>query len=152
MDCYDGEKIMKFKLLRDNASMPCIGTEDSAGIDLRLSSIIKSDHGVMTLGLGVAVEMPECLLPGYIHAGLLMVRSSWGEKGLKLTNKVGLIDFDYRGEIKAKCTFEHRGFDFPEIGERIAQLTVVPMLRPEIEIVDELTNTARGEGGFGSTN
>jgi dUTP pyrophosphatase len=143
---------MKFKLLKHNVGLPCIGTEHSAGIDLRLAHVKLSDHGVYTLGLGVAVEMPRCLLPGYIHAGLLLVRSSWGEKGLSFTNDVGLIDFDYRGELKAKCTFEYRGYDFPEIGERIAQLTIMPMLRPEIEIVEELTNTVRGEGGYGSTN
>lgn len=137
---------MKFKLLRDNASMPCIGTEHSAGIDLRLSSIIKSDHGVLTLGLGVAVEIPEN------HFGMLAVRSSIGAKGLTMTNSVGIIDSDYRGELMMKCTFQHRGYDFPEMGERIAQLIVMPYLKTEIEIVEELTETVRGDGGYGSTN
>lgn len=136
---------MNFKLIKDNA-MPCIGTEHSAGIDLRLSSIIKSDHGVMTLGLGVAVEIPEN------HFGMLAVRSSIGAKGLTMTNSVGIIDSDYRGALMMKCTFTHRGYDFPEIGERIAQLIVIPYLKTEIEIVEELTNTARGAGGYGSTN
>ena len=137
---------MKFKLLRDNVSMPCIGTEHSAGIDLRLSSIIKSDHGVMTLGLGVAVEIPEN------HFGMLAVRSSIGAKGLTMTNSVGIIDSDYRGELMMKCTFQHRGYNFPEMGERIAQLIVMPYLKTEIEIVEELTDTVRGDGGYGSTN
>jgi dUTP pyrophosphatase len=137
---------MKFKLLRDKASMPCIGTEHSAGIDLRLSSIIKSDHGVFTLGLGVAVEIPEN------HFGMLAVRSSIGAKGLTMTNSVGIIDSDYRGELMMKCTFKHRGYDFPAMGERIAQLIVIPYLKSEIEIVEELNDTVRGVGGYGSTN
>ena len=137
---------MKFKLLRDNVSTPCVGTERSAGIDLRLSKIITSDHGVFTLGLGVAVEIPED------HFGMLCVRSSTGSKGLAMTNSVGIIDSDYRGELMMKCTFTHRGHDFPETGERIAQLIVMPYLKTTVEIVDELTDTVRGEGGFGSTN
>jgi len=134
---------MKFKLLKDNAH-PCIGTEHSAGIDLRLASILLSDYGMFTLGLGVAVEIPEN------HFGMLAVRSSWGAKGLSMTNSVGIIDSDYRNEVMMKCTFTYRGFDFPEIGERIAQLVVIPYLRTEIEIVDELTKGERN-GGFGST-
>jgi dUTP pyrophosphatase len=137
---------MKFKLLRDNVGTPCVGTEHSAGIDLRLSKIITSDHGVFTLGLGVAVEIPED------HLGMLCVRSSTGSKGLCMSNSVGIIDSDYRGELMMKCTFTHRGHDFPEVGERIAQLIIVPYLRTEIEIVDELTDTVRGVGGYGSTN
>ena len=137
---------MKVKLIGGGACTPCIGTEHSAGIDLRLSSVIRSDHGVYTLGLGVAVEIPEQ------HYGLLAVRSSIGAKGLAMTNGVGIIDSDYRGEIMMKCTFTHRGHDFPGIGERIAQLIVMPYLRTEIEIVEELTDTVRSTGCFGSTN
>jgi dUTP pyrophosphatase len=136
---------MKFKLIGGGACTPCIGTEHSAGIDLRLSSIIKSDHGVLTLGLGVAVEIPEN------HFGILAVRSSIGAKGLTMTNSVGIIDSDYRGELMMKCVFTYKGHDFPGIGERIAQLIVIPYLKTEVEIVDELTDTVRGSGGFGST-
>lgn len=137
---------MKFKLLNNNTGLPCIGTEHSAGIDLRLASIIKSENGVYTLGLGVAVEIPEN------HFGMLAVRSSVGAKGLKMTNGVGIIDSDYRGQLMMKCTFKHKGFDFPEIGERIAQIIIIPYLSTNIEIVEELTDTVRGVGAYGSTN
>jgi dUTP pyrophosphatase len=137
---------IKFKQLNDNIKAPVRGTPHSAGIDLRLSSIKECVAGVYTLGLGVAVEIPSQ------HYGLLAVRSSIGERGLKLTNNVGIIDSDYRGELLMKCTFEHRGVDFPEIGERIAQIIVQPYLSANIEIVNELNDSVRGSGGYGSTN
>ena len=136
---------MKFKLLREGLP-PCIGTEHSAGIDLRLASVVYNDKGIFWLGLGVAVEIPEN------HFGMLAVRSSIGAKGLTMTNGVGIIDSDYRGELMIKCTFQYRGHDFPEIGERVAQLIIMPYLKTEIEIVTELTDTVRGAGGYGSTN
>lgn len=134
---------MKFKLLREGLN-PCRGTEHSAGIDLRLASVVYNDHGLYWLRLGVAVEIPEN------HLGMLAVRSSIGAKGLTMTNGVGIIDSDYRDELMMKCTFQHRGHDFPDIGERIAQLIIIPYIRTEIEIVDELTKGERN-GGFGST-
>ena len=137
---------IKIKQLNDNIQAPIRGTVHSAGIDLRLSSVKECVAGVYTLGLGVAVEIP------INHYGLLAVRSSWGEKGLQLTNGVGVIDSDYRGELMMKCVFNHRGVDFPEIGERIAQLIVQPYLSVGIELVEKLNNTVRGEGGYGSTN
>ena len=136
---------IKFRLLNKDIISPSRGTEHSAGIDLRLSSIKEYKEGVYTLGLGVAVEIPV----GYV--GLLAVRSSTGAKGLQLTNSVGIIDADYRGELMVKCTFIHRGVDFPAVGDRIAQLIVTPYLSGGIEIVEELNKTVRGEGGYGST-
>lgn len=137
---------IKFKQLNDNIKAPMRGTALSAGIDLRLSSIKECVAGVYTLGLGVAVEIPTN------YYGLLAVRSSIGERGLELTNNVGIIDSDYRGELMMKCTFEHRGRDFPEVGERIAQIIIQPYLSCNIEIVNELNDSVRGSGGYGSTN
>ena len=136
---------IRFKKLPNCISTPSRGTPHSAGIDLCLSSVVKSVHGVHTLGLGVAVQIP------YHHFGMLVVRSSIGAKGLHMTNSAGIIDADYRGELMMKCTFEYRGFDFPEIGERIAQLIIMPYTKGEIEIVEELNDTVRGGGGYGST-
>lgn len=139
---------MKIKFKKLDESLPNVvrGTKHSAGIDLRLSSIKEYKGGVYTLGLGVSVEIP------YKHFGLLAVRSSIGAKGLHLTNSVGIIDADYRGELMMKCTFTHRGHDFPKKGERIAQLIITPYVIGEIEVVEELNNTIRGDGGYGSTN
>lgn len=137
---------MKIKLLDKTLPPPNRGTTHSAGLDLRLSSIKEYKDGVYTLGTGVAVEIPES------YFGLLAVRSSTGANGLQLTNSVGVIDSDYRGEVMLKCTFTRRGVDFPAIGDRIAQLLVLPCLFDEVEIVEELDKTLRGEGGYGSTN
>lgn len=134
---------MKIKLLNNKIQPPSRGTEQSAGIDLRLSKIKEYKDGVYTLCTGVAVEIPDN------HVGLLAVRSSTGSKGLQLTNSVGIIDSDYRGEVMLKCTFKHIGHNFPEIGDRIAQLVVVPCVIDDIEVVEELSNTIRGAGGFG---
>lgn len=125
---------------------PSRGTPHSAGIDLRLCSIKDYTEGVYTLGTGFAVKMPIG------HFGMLAVRSSTGSKGLQLTNSVGIIDQDYRGEIMLKCTFIRRGHDFPEIGDRIAQLIVMPYLIGDIEEVNELDKTKRGDGSYGSTD
>jgi dUTP pyrophosphatase len=145
IDCSTLNKVGHFVEGVPQTYPPIAGTAHSAGLDLRLAEIKGSEHGVYTLALGVAVEIPEN------HFGLLAVRSSVGAKGLQMTNSVGIIDSDYRGELMMKCTFTHRGFDFPELGDRVAQLVVLPYVKFEIEIVEELNKTVRGEGGYGST-
>ena len=98
------------------------------------------------LPTGLSMEIPE----GYV--GLIFARSSLGTKrGLAPANKVGVIDSDYRGEVKVAL---HNHSDQPqtvEPGERVAQLVIVPFLAAEYEEVQELSDTDRGEGGFGST-
>lgn len=137
---------IKFKQLdyAKDLPTPSRGTKHSSSIDLRLASVQYCDHGVFKIGYGVAIEIP------YGFAGDLKVRSSWGRKGLELTNAVGEIDCDYRGELMSYATFKHRGFDFPEIGTRIAQIKISEYLVGEIVVVDELSGTDR-LGGFGST-
>ena len=139
---------IKFKKTDDALDLPTPsrGTEHSAGIDLRLASIKKYDHGMYTLGLGVCIEMPENTY------GLLAVRSSIGAKGLSLVNGVGIIDSDYRGELIIKCRFIHRGFDFPTTGTRIAQIVVMPYTNDVIVMTDVLSDTTRGSDGYGSTD
>jgi len=95
-------------------------------------------------GTGIAVEIP----PG--HVGLIFPRSSIFHTGLILTNSVGVIDSGYRGEIKA--VFKAPGhYDIYRIGERIGQLVIVPIPDVEYEEADELSETERGTGGYGST-
>ena len=114
------------------------GTVASAGLDLSVYSI---DDEV--IGTGIFAEIPL----GWV--GLVVPRSSIGRKGFRLKNTLGVIDSDYRGEIK----LAYEGFR-PEPGQRVAQLILVPHYVGAVErmaSIDDLNNTARGTGGFGST-
>lgn len=140
---------VKIKRLNENAIIPTYGTEYSAGADLYAlldSAVEIAPHETQFIHTGISVEIPE----GY--CGLVFARSSMGAKrGLAPANKVGVIDADYRGEIMVTL---HNHSEIPaavEPGERIAQLAIVPFLKAEFEESDELSDTARGAGGFGST-
>lgn len=114
------------------------GSSKSAGLDLQVHSI--DDNWI---GTGIWAAIPE----GWV--GLLVPRSSLGLKGFRLKNTLGVIDSDYRGEIK----LAYEGYT-PEPGERVAQLVLVPHYVGAIErmaSIDDLNVTDRGEGGFGST-
>lgn len=138
---------MRFKKLTPTAVTPTRGTPHSAGLDLYAdTSCLLVNHVTKTVGTGIAVEIPE----GYV--GLLFVRSSLGKAGVALVNDVGVIDSDYRGEIKLAMIYSATvGGHYVQQGDRIAQLVVVPAPLFELEEVEELSETARGEGGFGST-
>ena len=137
------------KKLRPDAQLPAYGTEFSAGADLRacLDAPLTLRPGETKLiSIGIAMEIPE----GY--AGLVFARSGLATKrGLAPANKVGVIDADYRGEIMV--ALHNHGAEAQTVGhgERIAQLVVTPFLAVDYEEADELTDTARGAGGFGST-
>lgn len=141
--------IVRIKKLSDKAVLPQRGTAGAAGADLRVlldePCAILPGKTVM-LPTGLSMEIPE----GYV--GLIFARSSLGTKrGLAPANKVGVIDSDYRGEVKVAL---HNHSDQPqtvEPGERVAQLVIVPFLAAEYEEAQELSDTDRGEGGFGST-
>ncbi|MER3396402.1 MAG: dUTP diphosphatase [Acidimicrobiia bacterium] len=139
---------MRIKLLDPDLPQPTRATADDAGLDLRarVSCVIEPGER-KRIPCGVAVELP----PG--HAGLVMPRSGLAEsKGLSFANACGLIDPGYRGEIQviAVNLDRQRPIEVHK-GERIAQLVVVPVAYPEIERVEELSLTQRGESGFGST-
>lgn len=138
---------IRFKKLHPNAITPTKATEGSAGFDLYVHTKRTSDNDTETYGTGIAMEVPK----GYV--GVLVPRSSLYKKGngsARLTNRIGILDSDYRGEIK--FVYSHRNdkwlFDF---NERCGQLVIVPC--PEIKLIesDELSTTERGTGGFGST-
>jgi dUTP pyrophosphatase len=140
---------VRIKKLNENAIIPTYGTEYSAGADLYAlldSAVEIAPHETTFIHTGISVEIPE----GY--CGLIFARSSMGAKrGLAPANKVGVIDADYRGEIMVTL---HNHSEIPATvapGERIAQLAIVPFLKAEFEEADELSDTVRGEGGFGST-
>lgn len=136
---------IKIKKLRDNAVIPAKAHPTDAGFDLTATSKETDAYGNIVYGTGIAVEIPEN------HVGLLFPRSSNAKKDLLLTNSVGVIDSGYRGEITFK--FKNIGFvgNRYNIGDRIGQLIIVPY--PEVTFVetDELSETQRGNGGYGST-
>lgn len=140
---------IKVKRLRENAVIPTYGTAFSAGADLYACL----DHPI-TVAPGETAKIPTGLaleLPAQT-AGLVFARSSLGTKrGLAPANKVGVIDPDYRGEVWV-VLFNHS--PIPQQinpGERVAQLLVVPVFTPGFVEADELSDTVRGAGGFGST-
>ena len=139
---------VRIKKLTDTARLPAYGSAWAAGADLY------SDEDAFTVApgethlthTGLSIEIPE----GY--GGFIYARSGLATKrGLAPANKVGVIDADYRGEIMVSL---HNHSDKPqtvEAGERVAQLVIAPFLKAEFEEADELSDTVRGKGGFGST-
>lgn len=136
---------IKVKVLRDTARPPTFGSKGAAGMDFYATEDGWHLMGsVSKIPLGVAVELPEN------HALLISARSGHGVKhGAGVPHGYGLIDSDYRGElfmvIRAEVSFGWKK------GERIAQGVVIELPRVEIELVEELNDTERGSGGFGST-
>ena len=140
---------IKIKKLNENAIIPTYGTEFSAGADLYAlpgESITVPAHSTVMIHTGLSMEIPE----GY--AGLIFARSGLASKrGLAPANKVGVVDPDYRGEFMVALhnhTDEDKTVDG---GERVAQLVIVPFLTASFVVADELSETVRGAGGFGST-
>lgn len=140
---------IKVKKLDERAVLPAYGSEYAAGADLYAVS-----DGAITflpgetkfVHTGLAMEIPV----GY--AGLVYARSGLATKrGLSPANKVGVIDADYRGEIMVALHNHSEKEQTIESGERIAQLVVTPFLKAEYTEAESLSDTARGEGGFGST-
>jgi dUTP pyrophosphatase len=128
--------------------LPQYATEGSAGLDLRalLSAPLRLDPGAVELlptGLSIHLEDPGL-------AAVILPRSGLGHKhGLVLGNLVGLIDSDYQGPLMVSCWNRGRVSYEIAVGERIAQLIVVPVVQMAIEVVQEFNASARGGGGFG---
>lgn len=132
---------IRFKKLDNTATAPRQGTAGAAGYDLTANRItidvVDKSTIVYTCHSGIAVEIPQG------HVGLLFPRSSVFKTRLQMSNGVGVIDSDYRGEIMAVTLLEVTGAAY-EAGERFAQLVVVPIPQVEYEEADELTSTDRG--------
>lgn len=140
---------IKFKKLRENAKMPTYGSPFSAGADLYAaeeSPVTVCPGETVLIKTGLSMEIPE----GY--GGFIYARSGLAsKKGLAPANKVGVIDSDYRGEIMVALFNHSKEARTVEPNERIAQLVIAPFLSAEFVEADELSDTVRGEGGFGST-
>ena len=133
---------IKIKRLTPTAKLPTKAHSTDAGYDLYASSC-HYDNGLIVYGTGIAVEIPEG------HVGLVFPRSSIANTHLALSNSVGVIDSGYRGEIKAK--FRKGGTRGYVVGDRIAQLIIMPYPEVVFEEVDELSDSDRGTGGYGSS-
>lgn len=140
---------VNIKKLNENAVIPTYGTEYAAGADLYacMDEAVTINPGETSfIKTGLAMEVPV----GY--AGLIYARSGLAcKKGLAPANKVGVIDSDYRGEIMVALHNHSNEAVVVESGERIAQLVITPYIVAAFNQVDELEETVRGEGGFGST-
>ena len=137
------------KKLKENAILPTYGSAEAAGADLYacLAEDITIDPGCSAfVPTGLAMEIPKGC------AGLIYARSGLAcKRGLAPANKVGVVDSDYRGEFMVVL---HNHGSMPQTvshGERIAQLVITPVLTPAYQEVEELSDTARAGGGFGST-
>ena len=140
---------IRVKKLRPNANLPTYGSAEAAGADLYacLEEAVTVEPGQTAwIPTGIAMEVPKGC------AGLVYARSGMAcKRGLAPANKVGVIDSDYRGEITVVLHNHGTVAQTVESGERIAQMVITPVLTPAYEEVQELTNTGRGQGGFGST-
>jgi dUTP pyrophosphatase len=150
---------VKIQKISPLAKIPTYAKDGDAGMDVIATSIISDTPTQITYGLGIALEIPK----GFV--GLVFPRSSIRKTGLQLSNSVGVIDSGYRGELQA--TFnklfggeamydemkvkEIQPNDFYKVGDRVAQIMIIPHPPIEFEEADKLSDTERGEGGFGST-
>ena len=139
-----------FKKLSPKAITPSYATTGDAGLDISaITYIINKEHNFIEYHTGLAFEIPKG------HVGLLFPRSSVSKTDLRMANCVGVVDSGYRGEITFRYKFE-KGSYFASLkrfqeGDRIGQLVIIELPAIELREMDELTETERGDGGYGST-
>ena len=140
---------IKIKKLNENATIPTQGSHFAAGYDLYAcidNAVEIAPHQTQKIGTGLAMEIPE----GYF--GAVFARSGLATKqGLRPANCVGVIDADYRGEFIVALHNDTSETKVVAPNERIAQLVIMPFLQVDFDVTDELSETNRGAGGFGST-
>ena len=150
---------VKIKKLHEDAVIPSYAKDGDAGMDMTAISdpevvAVDNEYCYVNYKTGIAVEIPE----GYV--GLIFPRSSISKKSLSLANSVGVIDSGYRGEISFRFKYDitshnptkpEKNEAVYQKGDRIGQLMIIPYPKVQFEEVEELSNSSRGEGGFGST-
>ncbi|MBQ3017755.1 MAG: dUTP diphosphatase [Clostridia bacterium] len=140
---------VNIKKLNENAIIPTYGSEYAAGADLYAcidEDVVILPGETKLIKTGIAIELPI----GY--AAFIYARSGLASKrGLAPANKVGVVDCDYRGEIMVALHNHSKIEQSISKGERIAQMVIAPYITAEFDVVDELSETVRGAGGFGST-
>lgn len=137
---------VRFKKVLENAITPLYATAGDACVDLYAASSEVDEFGNLTYDTGIAFEIPED------HVGLVFPRSSVTKTSLTLKNSVGVIDSGYRGTVKVKFLIDNNS-NHPVYytGDRVAQMMIIPRPLIELEEVENLSETSRGLGGFGST-
>lgn len=138
---------VQIKLLSDAAKLPTYSKVGDAGLDLvatSLKQVEESGYGFVEYGTSLAIKVPEG------HVGLIFPRSSISNYGMILSNSVGVIDSNYTGEIRFRFKYI-KGSNAYNIGDRVGQLIIIPYPIIEFEQVEELPETNRNDGGFGST-
>lgn len=142
-------EMIRIKKLHPNAVIPTYGSLEAAGADIYacLDAAVAIPAGkTVFIPTGLAMEVPRGC------AGLIYARSSMGSKrGLAPANKVGVIDSDYRGQVMVALHNHSQEDQVVNPGERVAQLIITPVFTPGFREVDDLSETDRGSGGFGST-
>ena len=136
---------VKIKRLDRSAVIPKYAKDGDVGLDLTATAYKVNEKGQYIYTSDIALEIPD----GYV--GLLFPRSSICKKDLEMTNSVGVIDSNYRGPIKSVFNPTCEDPEIYELGERFAQLIIIPYPKIEFEEVEELSETERGTGGYGST-
>ena len=143
------ETIINYMKLNYNAQEPVCGSVDAAGHDLSAAidkSIMIAPHQTVSIPTGISVELPQNTFGGiYARSGIAR------KEGLAPANKVGVVDCDYRGEVGFIGESQNGNIVKIEKGQRIAQLIIKKNEDVELVQVDELSDTERGSGGFGST-
>lgn len=140
---------IRVKILRKNAKLPTYGSVEAAGADLYAcleEELVIQPGKTAFVPTGIAMEVPVGC------AGLIYARSGLAcKRGLAPANKVGVVDSDYRGEIMV--ALHNHGLEVQTVahGERVAQMIITPVITPAYEVAEELSDTGRGQGGFGST-
>jgi len=138
---------IQFKKLVPEAVKPKFGKPGDAGADLVATSVdfSRDNNNQIVYGTGIAVEIPEGMV------GLVFPRSSVRNYDLVMSNSVGVIDSGYRGEIMVTFNLKNPWADIYKVGDRIAQLVIMPVPLAQYVEVDELSETQRGTDGHGST-
>ncbi len=138
---------VKIKKLSSNAAVPRKAYDNDAGFDLTATSMGNDAAGNLVYGTGLAIMLPI----GYV--GLIFPRSSVSNKDLILSNSVGVLDSGYSGEvtIKFRSTSDDINSNIYDVGDRVAQLVIMPIPEVELDVVERLELAPRGEGGYGST-
>ena len=140
---------VRVKILKEGAKLPTYGSAQAAGADLYAcleASVTIAPGETVFIPTGIALEVPVGC------AGLIYARSGMAcKRGLAPANKVGVVDSDYRGEILVALHNHGAVSQTVENGERVAQFVITPVLTPVYEAAEELTDTRRDQGGFGST-
>ena len=137
---------VRVKKISEAAVIPQAAKEGDAGLDLTAISRRMDSKGFIEYDTGLAFELP----PG--HVGLVFPRSSISKINMTLTNSVGVIDSGFRGSVKFRFKPANAGNGIYEVGDRVGQLIIIPYPQIELVEVDELDDTVRGDGGFGSSD